>query len=164
MEALNYTESTPNNESDDIADDDNVCSICLEPMTEHTRTTMPCKHRFHTACVMQSFAAQKLSLRQCFYCRTGFDEMQFTKESGQYVHGLHSSASLDKLLKESSTDHASIDWDTVKPDDRFYITNGKNKMQNAGFVKITKSKKTLTLRMHDGRLVQCVCHNAKRLT
>jgi hypothetical protein len=68
-ESLIGVESDGNSDLDDDLDDLDNCSICLESFLEHKHKAyfcLPCKHRFHTACLR----AWLQKHYQCPNCRT----------------------------------------------------------------------------------------------
>jgi hypothetical protein len=160
MDALNYAD---NGDSTEEEDDDSVCTVCLEKMQDDDSRALACGHRFHLRCITQSYCKQSKPARQCFYCRTAFEEMAYSKTSGKFVRGLHCQQSLADTLK-SSTPHEKITWPAMTKGRIVYVHRGKNAMQTARFERVSKGNKTATLLLlQDGRKVQCVCHNLSLL-
>lgn len=67
-------------------DDDECCSICLEPLAERATAVTVCNHRFHTWCLCS--AAQQSS--ECPLCRTAFckDARAEDKANEQFIDGV----------------------------------------------------------------------------
>ena len=165
MDALNYEKDSNDDGDDSDMHDETLCTVCLDTMTDADSKKLPCGHQFHTKCITQSFMKQQQPMRQCFYCRTAFEEMPYNKHTGAFVRGLHSNASLQTML-EGSTKSDDIDWSAVnKADAIFYVHRGKNAGHTASFERVTKTHKTATLKLlQDGRKIQCVCHNLSLLS
>lgn len=161
MDALNYCADATEGHTD-LSDD--MCPVCLEPMgsegDDAKCVRLPCGHRFHFDCIVKSFQKQQTALRQCCYCRTGFGEMEFTKDSVQYIAGFHSKQSLTNLMNQCTTD---IDWDSLTTSDQFVVAKGKNAFKIGSFAKLSSTKKTVTLKLKDGQRISCVCHNALKI-
>ena len=62
---------------------DDGCKVCLTTCEE--RSTLPCGHTFHYACLMESFVFSRT--RECPYCRTRYDKIDHV--SGPFVKNFH---------------------------------------------------------------------------
>lgn len=53
------------------------CPICFEPMTEDVRIALPCGHRFHKDCIIQSLTSTR---GKCPMCRTAVTNIPYVQE------------------------------------------------------------------------------------
>ena len=53
------------------------CPICFEPMTEDVRIALPCGHRFHKDCIIQSLTSTR---GKCPMCRTTVTNIPYVQE------------------------------------------------------------------------------------
>jgi hypothetical protein len=158
MDALNYQQNaidTPGNHNVENEDDPTKCMICLEKMDNANSVTLECKHTFHLACVATSYRCQQHAVRQCFYCRSPFNEPPYTG-AGLFIKGLHQPKSLKALL-EKQVPHNEINWSTLSSESVFWIQRGLNGMQTGTYVRQTP--KQIYLKLVDGRIVRSVSHN-----
>ena len=165
MDALNYAVDAHQTPADDDAALDQLCEICLVPIETGSNAChqMPCGHRFHRRCVIESFLKLKKQERQCGYCRTGFAELLFQAGDGKFVDGLHSKESLRELLASSSCAQ-NIDWDTLPVGAYLFVHKGRNASNVGRFLKISKDNKNVTLsRVTDNQRITCVSHNLSHL-
>ena len=166
MDALDYANLCGVTSGDDDDEDaaggagDDSCMICLECMAGGGAHRLPCGHRFHAACIAASYQLQRDAVRECVYCRATYAAIPY--RSGTFVKGLHARASLDELLARGIPP-AEVQWDELDASSRLFLHRGKNGMQIGGFVRHTRNRLGVFVRLADGAVVQSVRRNVSLL-
>eukprot|EP00966_Prymnesium_polylepis_P255465 5902402-Prymnesium_polylepis.1 len=101
-------------------DEDDTCAICLETLNEAQTdvTTLPCRHRFHSKCIMDNVL--KNSLR-CPVCRTMCARTEAEEEEDSSEDDMDESMILmvaDRIQKKLKKE------DVRRALTRFHIPNG----------------------------------------
>lgn len=75
---------------------DNICFICMDEMSESNKSTLNCKHQYHTECLKlallntnsNQYDYNNNKSKECPYCRTKINIIPL-KENETPIFGLH---------------------------------------------------------------------------